>query len=133
MMSMYGCPAGSGGQRKGWMILQVLKSNRAQFEYDIHALVKAFYPAWELKIVTPESVVKDRRVRRAVPVMELEFGETDVKFTVYSGYIIVEKRKAAQSSGAIERTGKMAIQTIVQGQMQQAERAMYISGGIPIR
>ena len=49
------------------MILQVLKSNRAQFEYDIHALVKAFYPAWELKIVTPESVVKDRRVRRAVP------------------------------------------------------------------
>ena len=73
------------------MILQVLKSNRAQFEYDIHALVKAFYPAWELKIVTPESVVKDRRVRRAVPVMELEFGETDVKFTVYRGLHNVEE------------------------------------------
>ena len=48
-------------------------------------------------------------------------------------YIMLKKRKAEQSSGAIERTGKMAIQTIVQGQMQQAERAMYISGGIPIR
>ncbi len=95
MMSMYGRPAGSGGQRKEWMILQVLKSNRAQFEYDIHALVKAFYPAWELKIVTPESVVKDRRVRRAVPVMELEFGETDVKFTVYSGLHNVEKKEGS--------------------------------------
>ena len=94
-MSMYGRPAGSGGQRKEWMILQVLKSNRAQFEYDIHALVKAFYPAWELKIVTPESVVKDRRVRRAVPVMELEFGETDVKFTVYSGLHNVEKKEGS--------------------------------------
>ena len=65
--------------------LQVLKSNKAQFEYDIHALVKAFYPAWELKILTPESVVKDRKVRETVPVMELEFSETEVKFTIYNG------------------------------------------------
>ncbi len=72
--------------------MQVLKSNRAQFEYDIHALVKAFYPAWELKIVTPESVVKDRRVKRAVPVMELEFDESEVRFTVHKGlHNIIEK------------------------------------------
>ncbi len=63
--------------------MHVLKSNKAQFEYDIHALVKAFYPAWELKILTPESVVKDRRVRETVPVMELEFSGTEVKFTVH--------------------------------------------------
>lgn len=64
-------------------MLQILKSNKAQYEYDIHALVKAFYPAWELKVLTPESVVKDRRIRETAPVMELEFGETEVKFTIY--------------------------------------------------
>jgi len=66
-------------------ILKILKSNKAQYEYDIHALVKAFYPAWELKVLTPESVVKDRKIREIIPVMELEFGEKEVKFAVHSG------------------------------------------------
>ncbi|MDE7130848.1 MAG: coproporphyrinogen dehydrogenase HemZ [Lachnospiraceae bacterium] len=64
--------------------MQILKSNKAQYEYDIHALVKAFYPEWDLKVLTPESVVKDRRIRETAPVMELEFGETEVKFTISS-------------------------------------------------
>ena len=63
--------------------MQILKSNRQQYIYDIHALVKAFYPAWELKVLTPESVVKDRKIRETAPVMELEFGEKEVKFTVH--------------------------------------------------
>ena len=62
--------------------MQIIKSNRAQFEYEIHALVKAFYPAWDLKILTPESSVKDRRLRETEPVMELEFGENEVTLTV---------------------------------------------------
>lgn len=65
--------------------MQILRSNKAQYEYDIHALVKAFYPAWDLKILTPESVVKDRRIRETVPVMELEFLKQTVKFKVYNG------------------------------------------------
>ena len=62
----------------------ILKSNRAQFEYEIHALVKAFYPAWDLKILTPESMIKDRKVLEIPPVMELEFQEDEVKFIVYT-------------------------------------------------
>ena len=71
--------------------MQILKSNKAQYEYDIHALVKAFYPAWELKVLTPESVVKDRRIRETAPVMELEFCETEVKFIIYSDRFYVER------------------------------------------
>ena len=63
--------------------MQILKSNKAQYEYDIHSLVKAFYPAWELKILTPESVVKDRRILEIPPVMELVFDETEVRFIIY--------------------------------------------------
>ena len=62
--------------------MQILKSNRAQYEYDIHSLVKAFYPAWELKVLTPESVVKDRKIWEIEPVMKLEFGEKEVKFLI---------------------------------------------------
>ena len=62
--------------------MQILRSNKAQYEYDIHALVKAFYPAWDLKILTPESVVKDKKMLEISPVMELEFQEDEVKFIV---------------------------------------------------
>ena len=65
--------------------MQILRSNKAQYEYEIHALVKAFYPAWDLKILTPESVVKDRKILDIPPVMELEFGEDEVKFIIHTG------------------------------------------------
>ena len=63
--------------------MQILKSNKAQFEYEIHALVKAFYPAWDLKILTPESVVKDKKILETPPIMELEFRETEVIFVIH--------------------------------------------------
>ena len=65
--------------------MQILKSNKAQFEYEIHALVKAFYPAWDLKILTPESVVKDKKILETPPMMELEFQETEVRFIIHNG------------------------------------------------
>ena len=62
--------------------MQIIRSNKAQFAYDIHALVKAFYPEWELKLLTPESVIKDKKLREIVPVMELEFGDTQVELRI---------------------------------------------------
>ena len=65
--------------------MQILRSNKAQFEYEIHALVKAFYPAWDLKILTPESVIKDKKILEIPPVMELEFEDEAVKFVIHIG------------------------------------------------
>ncbi len=64
--------------------MQIIKSNKAQYEYDIHALVKAFYPEWEWKVLTPESVVRDKKIRETAPVMELEFRDNEVKLTIFS-------------------------------------------------
>ncbi len=73
----------NGRQHKGMEIsMQIIRSNKAQFAYDIHALVKAFYPEWELKLLTPASVVKDKKLREIVPVMELEFGDTQVELRI---------------------------------------------------
>ena len=75
---------GSRWARKGTVSgVQILRSNRAQYEYEIHALVKSFYPAWDLKILTPESSVKDRKIWEIPPAMELEFQDSFVRFTVY--------------------------------------------------
>lgn len=79
--------------------MQILKSNKAQYEYDIHALVKAFYPAWELKVLTPESVVKDRKIWEIEPVMELEFGEQEVNFVIHRSLHNTEMKRDEFSAG----------------------------------
>ena len=60
----------------------ILKSNRAQYEYDIHSLVKAFYPEEEVRVLTPESVIKDRTLLERPAQMELEFSEEEVIFRI---------------------------------------------------
>lgn len=87
--------------------MQIIKCNKAQFEYDIHALIKAFYPEWELKVLTPESVVRDRKVRETVPVMELWFGEDKVIFKTQSAHEYVwnltEKLEMGAYKNALKR------------------------------
>lgn len=67
-------------ERNIHMIL--LKSNKAQYEYDIHSLVKAFYPEKEVKVLTPESVIKDRTLLERPAQMELAFEDEKVIFRV---------------------------------------------------
>ncbi len=74
--------------------MQVLKSNKAQFEYDIHSLVKAFYPEWDLKVVTPKTRIKDKRILDEKPVMELEFGTDEVVFKIYGSLHNSESRES---------------------------------------
>ena len=58
--------------------MQVIKSNRTQFEYDIQAILKSFYPEWEPRMLAPDSEVRDRRILEGEQVMELFFGEEEV-------------------------------------------------------
>lgn len=60
----------------------ILKSNKAQYEYDIHSLVKAFYPEEEVRVLTPESVIKDKTLPDKPAQMELTFENGTVLFRV---------------------------------------------------
>lgn len=86
--------------------MQIIRSNKAQFEYDIHALVKAFYPEWELKVLTPSSVIKDRKILEIQPVMELLFGDKEVELRVQNSlHNILEqngKREEKKSKAGME-------------------------------
>lgn len=52
----------------------VVKLNRTQFEYDIHSIVKAFYPEKDVKVLTPDSVYKDKEWFHRQPDMHIDFG-----------------------------------------------------------
>ncbi len=90
---------------------QIVKSNKAQFEYDIHALVKAFYPEWDVKVLTPASVVKDKKIRKISPAMELEFGESAVVLRVYIGLHNIEAGEREQDTGPVTVQGTASCHT----------------------
>lgn len=65
--------------------MQIIKSNKTQFEYDIQAILKSFHPEWEPHMVAPDSEIRDRRILEGEPVMELAFGEDSVTLEIFCG------------------------------------------------
>ena len=43
----------------------VVELNRANYEYDVHSLVKAFWPEDQVTVLTPESKDEKRKIGRA--------------------------------------------------------------------
>lgn len=61
--------------------MYIIKINESKYEYDIHALAKAFYPAEDVKTLTPDSTIKDRRVWEGEPPrLEIFLEENSVTF-----------------------------------------------------
>ena len=58
----------------------VVRLNKAEFEYDIHSLVKAFYPAEEVKVF--EKGTKDLESSEGMPECSVLFGENTITFTI---------------------------------------------------
>lgn len=69
----------------------LIKLNKAQYEYDIHSLVKAFYPEEEVRVLTPESVVKDKRIWEYPARMQIVFGEETVEIQSSNGSLTAEE------------------------------------------
>ena len=58
----------------------VVRLNKPEFEYDIHSLVKAFYPAEDVKVF--ESGTKDFESSNGMPECSVLFGEDRITFSV---------------------------------------------------
>lgn len=61
----------------------IVRSNKAQYEYDIHSLVKAFYPEEEVRVLTPDSVVKDKKLFEQPIAIEILFDEDRMTLTFF--------------------------------------------------
>ncbi|MCM1385840.1 MAG: coproporphyrinogen dehydrogenase HemZ [Bacillus sp. (in: Bacteria)] len=57
----------------------IVKTNKAQYEYDIHSLVKAFYPEKDVRVLTPASVVKDKTILERPPAIQITFSPDSVE------------------------------------------------------
>lgn len=74
--------------------MQIIKSNKTQFEYDIQALLKSFYPEWEPHMLAPDSQIRDRRILEGEPVMELYFGEGEVTLKMLGGASVPDRESS---------------------------------------
>lgn len=57
----------------------VVKLNEMQFEYDIHSLVKAFYPGMEVKVAEKNT---EKQSQEGMPEFEIEFQSTSISFCI---------------------------------------------------
>lgn len=61
----------------------LITCNIVGLEYDIHSLTKAFFPGEDVKVLTPESVIKDKKLHQARPDMVMHFTPDQVELSVY--------------------------------------------------
>lgn len=64
----------------------VVKLNKTQFEYDIHSIVKAFYPEKDVKVLTPDSVYKDKEWFHKDADMCIDFSDKGVEIRAVGLY-----------------------------------------------
>ncbi len=72
-----------------------VKLNEMQFEYDIHSLVKAFYPGVEVKVLEQ---TKEKCSEEGMPEFEIQFQSTSISF-----YIKQNGRKIQEKSIVLQK------------------------------
>lgn len=60
----------------------VIELNNARYEYDVHSIVKAFYPEETVKVLTPETAADKREELKPQVGMQIALEETGADFTV---------------------------------------------------
>ena len=60
----------------------VVRLNQSQFEYDIHSLVKAFYPAEDVKVF--EKGTKDLESSAGMPECSVLFEKETITFSIHT-------------------------------------------------
>ena len=67
----------------------VVKLNEMQFEYDIHSLVKAFYPGVEVKVLEKNT---EKQSEEGMPEFEIQFQNTSISFYITEDGIQKQKK-----------------------------------------
>ena len=64
----------------------VVKCSEEQFIYDIHSLVKAFYPAQDVKVFVPDSDEKDIvSSDEGLPDLKIDFEPEMIRMSIVDG------------------------------------------------
>ena len=82
----------------------VVKLNKPQFEYDIHSLLKAFYPAEDVKVF--EKGTKDLCSTVGMPECSVFFEERSIHFSIYTKEELDDVSQGVETSEADCLSGK---------------------------
>ena len=77
----------------------VVRLNQPQFEYDIHSLVKAFYPAEDVKVF--EKRTKDLESSVGMPECSVLFEKETITFSIYTKEEIISREENDNSYEAV--------------------------------
>lgn len=75
----------------------VVKLNNPRFEYDVHSLVKAFYPEKTVKVLTPETLEEKKAELERATCMEIELLQDGAKV-----FFVSDKEKAEEKEDGNE-------------------------------
>ncbi len=83
----------------------VVRLNSPQFEYDIHSLVKAFYPAQDVKVF--EKGTKDFESSEGMPECSIFFEERSITFSVRTKEAISQELPDDENNKSLEATAEV--------------------------
>lgn len=67
-----------------------VKLNKMQFEYDIHSLVKAFYPGVDVKVL---EVGNEKQSEEGMPEFEIQFQSASISFYIKENESIIKEKR----------------------------------------
>lgn len=83
--------------------MYIIRINKAKYEYEMHALAKAFYPTEDVKVLSPESAVKDRAVWEMAPRLEIFFEDNRTKIRGEAGEREILSERKEEFGAALYR------------------------------
>lgn len=83
--------------------MYIIRINKAKYEYEMHALAKAFYPTEDVKVLSPESAVKDRAVWEMAPRLEIFFEGNRTKIRGEAGEREILSERKEEFGAALYR------------------------------
>lgn len=101
--------------------LLYIKLNRTNYEYDVHAIVKAFYADKQVKVSTPESKFKQEEINNAGFFMEAELYKEGAKLRVGGNeYQWQFRRNAAEGEDTGEASYKAGFKAFLYKSLQNS-------------
>ena len=105
------------GYEKGIVIkMLVVKLNEMQFEYDIHSLVKAFYPGVDVKVLEKST---EKQSEEGMPEFEIEFQSASISFYICENDEIKHERQVVLSKPESRPDVKNDLKQLIYGSLSE--------------
>ncbi len=107
--------------------MYIVDLDRENFEYDVQALVKSFYPEEQVQVLTPATREETRRSLEGSARLRIRIGETQAEFVLDGrrSFFDCEKEAEALAAGAAENKSEVVDEILEKGFKDGFKRSLY--------